>query len=359
MCDRNFDRVVLPTPSEEEASVFLEQFRFQIPYNRETNFIAELRSWRRFIGSIYFPIPLEFMGTGRPWTDGDRKKYHDGLPSIIRAVSDAGFDSEILCNSILPDWSKAQALIKYLSRLHEHGLKHVTVAYLPLASLIHREIPSLEIVASTIAFIHDIARLERWCTEAGVKTIVSDRSLNKNIVELRKLRDAGVSIRLIVDENCMPSCPLQFQHYILFSLDNRISEIEGTLDLDTLNRHCHRYERIHHWKMFQSSPLPSNLPHYNGVVDTLKITRGRSKTSSHIINQMLYYMDFTNNRHFYLGYVEPEEVFDRVQECDRACRYCSWCKEAFYRYNEPTDAPEGRPVYMWQPVTDMESNIPK
>jgi collagenase-like PrtC family protease len=327
-----------------DGGLFPGTFRFCVPYFPEEGFAAKLAPYRHVLDRVYVPIPPEFMGSGRPWSMGDGTAYAAALPGIVTELQAHGLCPELLCNAPLPAWDRARAALPYVARLAALGLRCATVAYLPFAALLHRELPDLELTASTVAFIHDPARLERWLEEAAVTTICPDRSVNKDLAALRVLRRAGVQLRLVVDDGCLPSCPSQFQHYQLFAEN---APPRGA-DLCAIEALCGKRERARSWRLYQLFIVPASLPAYAGIADGIKLGRGRSKTAAHLAREMQYYMDQANRHHLYAGYHEPDEVLEKLQECDRICHRCEWCRRTFAAHNTATAAPEAGDAPLWE-----------
>lgn len=322
--------------------------RFAVPYNGDPGVIERLAGVRHLIGRVFLPIPLGFMATGRPWSLGQPEAYRRELPGLVRAIAEAGFAPEVLCNSSMPKWTEVGATVRYLGRLVDSGLRHVTIAYLPLASRVHREIPGIEITASTVADIHEGARLDRWIEEAGITTVVPDRSLNKRLDALRALKRSGLTVSLVVDDGCMPSCPIQSQHYAIYQYcDRRHALLKGSIESS-----CRKWLRSDTWRVWQSDIVPGDLPRFEGVVDLFKFGRDSRRDTDRLLAEVAHYAGRASRQSFFGGHVEPEEVFDRLQACDRLCSRCGWCRDAFLRVNRPTSAPEGRSGEpLWEPRT--------
>jgi len=341
-------RVPAPDEGYIDPALFPATFRFVIGYHDEPDFIGRLQPYRDYIESVYLPLPPRLMGSGRPWEGGDPARWEAVLPERVRAAKDQGFEPEVICNAMLPDWSKLPELLPYLDRLVDQGLRCVTVAFLPLAVAIRKRHPSLEIKASTIAFIHDNARLERWIEAVDVRMVVPDRSITKDLPALERLRKSGVDLTLVMDDVCLPSCPIQFQHYLLLGQGSECPAAETRTGLDVIDANCGSYKRENTWRVFQYYVVPADLPRYAGIVRGLKLGRGRM-TADHVIREMRHYMDTRLRTHFYLGYYEPPETWDRLAACDRVCRKCGWCPKAFREHNQPSELREAHGATLWRP----------
>lgn len=341
----------VPEPDEGfiDRSLFPNPFRFVIGYHEEPDFIGRLLPYREYIDAVYLPLPPRFMGSGRPWEGSDAATWEASLPGRVRAAKDQGIEPEVICNAMLPDWSKVPEVLRYLDRLVDAGLRYVTVAFLPLAAAIKKRHPSVEIKASTIAFIHDNVRLERWVEAADVRMVVPDRSITKDLPALKRLRRSGVELTLVMDDVCLPSCPIQFQHYLLLGEAGECPGRDVRSGLEVIDSNCGSYERENTWRIFQYYVVPADLPRYAGIVRGLKLGRGRTATADHVIREMRHYMDTRLRTHFYLGYYEPPETWGRLEACDRVCRKCGWCPKAFDEWNEPSELAEEHGATLWRP----------
>ncbi|MBM4386325.1 MAG: U32 family peptidase [Deltaproteobacteria bacterium] len=332
-------------------NLFPSLFRFSIPYVYEPSYSWKLLPWKKYIKNVYIPIPSDLMGSGRQIFEGDPLKFKQELPEIIIDLEEKGLTAQLLCNSPFPDIFKIGELKDYLKRLIDCGLRNVTVAFLPLAAMIHREFPEIEITASTVAFIHDTAMAEQWIDRAGVKSIVPDRSLNKRLDKLAVLKKTGVALTVVADDGCLPSCPLQYQHYCLVSYLDKISSArDKEADEKAIESFCGKYERANTWRLYQSDLVPANLPYYAGLVETIKFARIINlKKADLLIREMQHYMDTNNRCSFFFGYYEPPEVFEKIRTCDRLCMNCGWCGDLFHRSNERTDSPDAKMSLLWRP----------
>ena len=342
-----------PDETTDDGSIdrrlFPSVFRFTVPYRDDPDFLDVLEPVRDYVARVYLPMPPRFMGSGRPWSGTDPATWEAKLPDLVRTMKDRGFEPELVCNALMPDGSMVPEGLDYIARLVDRGLPTITIAFLPFAKQVRARFPELEIKASTIAFIHDTPRLERWIQEAGIQSCVPDRSVTKDLPALRRLKASGVSLSLVMDDVCLPSCPQQFQHYMLFSQMGGSAPADVCAGLDVVDAHCGHYDRPRSWQMYQYYVVPADLHHYAGLLDHLKLSRGNTKDAAHLVREIRHYMDTRNRTHFYLGYYEPPEGWERVTSCDRICRKCYWCREAFVAANEPNDVPDGKSAVQWHP----------
>jgi len=335
---------------------FPAYFKFNIQYSFEPGYLDKFIPWKDYINRFYLPFPPDLMGSGRPWFYGSPDEYRERLPGIISEILDKGFQPEIICNDPFPDLSGSAEIVRYMKLLADNGLRHATVAFLPLGVLFRREFPSLELTASTIAFIHDAARLDRWVELAGVTAVIPDRSCNKKLGELKALRRSGLSVGLVVDDGCLPSCPIQFQHYSVNAADGRncanaLEHLKAHGDYEKfILDNCHKFERDLSWRFYQSDLVPANLPAYAGIVSTIKFTRLVGMNRAEILlDKMFHFLDASNGCNFSLGYYEPEDVLPAIQECDRVCRKCLWCRDVFHKWNVSTELAEKTAGVLWTP----------
>lgn len=275
------------------------------------------------IKSVYFPLPTSVIGSGRP------VQPSKNLPELLRS---ALFSFSVLVNPIClpePVDSLAPLVIEELLRLHDdYGIESVTVSNILLGDKIREKIPGLDISASTLIDIcrpNQLLAIGRTCD-----SLVPSSRVVRDLPALKLLRQAFPGrIRLIVNEACLPGCPLRVQH---FSEMGSVVFWPKSLCQELLSRQP--------WMRLTGSwILPQHLHLYEGVYDELKLA-GRVT-----LNNPEYYLEileaYVNNRHLTpdrLGggpasVLEPieisEEFFRQTLYCGHRCHECRICPDYY------------------------------
>jgi hypothetical protein len=182
---------------------------FIVPYiDQEDRFWQKLNSlYGSHIKEVYFPIIDEEIPTGRPRQPDKYLKAF--LESKILPVS-------VLINPVIlarPVEEYTDRILKKLEYYAEnYRLTGVTLTNLTLAKRIKETFPDLKLAASTLM---EICSDQHLSIVSGTFDIIVPPA--KAIRELRILRSMRKSfhgtIRLIVNESCIPSCVYRTQHF--------------------------------------------------------------------------------------------------------------------------------------------------
>jgi collagenase-like PrtC family protease len=152
-------------------------------------------------------------------------------------------------------------IIAELKQLNDtYGLADVTVSNLLLARRVRDALPELSITASVLM---DVATpYQAGLLDSTVDRLVVPSRLMRNLPALQALRQSFPGrLRLIVNEGCLPGCPLRLQHFY-----------EMAAGLAHPRSLCAELLEEKPWlRLIGSWVLPQHLSYYRALVDEFKL----------------------------------------------------------------------------------------
>jgi len=312
--------------------------KFSVPYNSDIELIDRL-----FAGvpdtaaqccQIFAPIPNNLTGTCRVVSQGE--DYEGETEKLIRIAHQKGIETDLLINPgclgmRMVDVDSFKPIIEYLKRLLDLvPLDSVTLADFLLAKEIKKTFPKLGLECSCMANIDNMTKAKYW-VDLGCGVIVIHPDKNKDMGFIRQLRRnfPEVKLKMILNEVCVPDCPMRQGH----------SNLESHGDWGGLyHKACFSIFKKEPW-LFYSSPYiaPKYLDYYDDLIDIFKILDRDSPTEEIIETFGTYagdekYLSLRADWDTRL----PQEVYDRVLQCDRRCDQCGLCKKV---YTDPATPP--------------------
>ncbi len=303
-----------------------------IPYSdQEPTFWEEVAGrFGEHIRSVYFPMPGGIVASGRP-PQPDRY-----MQAFLRQ---SFLPKSVLVNPIIlarPVEQTAPAVIEALRRLHgDFGVNSVTVASLSLARLIKEAIPEYQVGASTLMGIYTLAQV--LMVKDHVDFLVPDNRLLRDLAGLQRLRRSFTGeIRLIVNEACLPGCPYRTQHFYEMAYSDTFPE---SLCRDILDEHP--------WlRLTGAWVLPRHLGYYEGLYDSLKLAgrvtlqdraRYLQVLDAYIYRRDILPRDIGGGPASIQEAIDiPDELFERILNCDKNCIPCKVCQNFYERATSKT-----------------------
>lgn len=275
------------------------------------------------IKEIYFPMPGGAIGSGEPLQPDTQ------LHALLRQ---APLPCSVLLNALTlprPVEEIAPPVIENLKRLHgEYGLAGATVTNLTLAARVREAIPDLPLAASCLM---QIALPSQVAMLSGIiDTIVPDIRIVRDLPALKTLKQAfSGRIRLMVNESCLPGCPLRVQHFheMGSGFAYPLSLCSETLD---------RYPWM---RLTTGWILPQHLHLYAGAYDELKIAgrvtlrdpqHFRRVLNAYVHRRPLPPSDIGGGPASVLDQIEiSESFFSKTLICGHNCHQCSLCRDYY------------------------------
>jgi hypothetical protein len=298
-----------------------------IPYIDEAPYFwKEIdRSFGKLIKEVYFPLPLNIVGSGRPaQPDAHLDSFLDNAP-VAKSVL---INPAVLTR---PVEELAPIIIGALQKLAErYGIRAATVTNLNLAALIRKALPAISITGSVLM---DIARPIQSLMVAGIcDSLVPASRIMRDLPALRALRKAfSGRIRLIVNEACLPHCPLRVQHF--YEMSTALQTHPRSLCAELLKRHP--------WMRLTGAwVLPQHVHLFDGLYDDLKLAgRVTLHDPEKYIGVLEAYVNRTPLTPNQIGggpasVLEPLEVdqsfYAETLHCGHQCHTCTRCPD-YYR----------------------------
>lgn len=286
------------------------------------------------IAGVYFPMPGVRFASGRP----PQPEEH-----LLLFLGAAPFDKEVVVNPIVfprPVEEMAPEIVEALRWLGgEYGVHRVTVANLSLARQIKEVLPGFCVGASVLMGISSPA--QALVAGAWLDAIAPDTRLVRDLAGLRRLREAFAGeIRLLVNEACLPGCPLRTQHFYEMAY--------GGPQPRSL---CASILEERPWlRLTGAWLLPRHLPLYAGVYDTLKLAgRVTLRDPERYVSVLQAYVEggAILPRDIGGGPAAPligldvsDEWFEFVLHCDKRCATCPVCRAAYEQFQRNLEEKE-------------------
>ncbi|MBW2977747.1 U32 family peptidase [Candidatus Woesearchaeota archaeon] len=308
--------------------------KYSIGYNHDPAMIKLIEAAKEYLSGFYFPIPAEFMGSGRALKQGDN--YNKEIDEIISMCDKCGVKSELLINPSCEgkktcDKEQISKVVDYVSMLKEKGLKSVIVTnpiYIP-------ELKKLGILveSSVNCYVKNVEQA-MFLKDLGADVITIDRDINRDLKLIKEIKEkTGLKIKMLVNEGCLRNCPFRKIHF------NMISHFCDTNEFD--KRSCITLIKKNPSKLF-SIPFvrPEDVNHYNGLVDYFKLaTRTMATGKIALVLDAYINEKFDGDLLFLLStkalfdyftdvdnkVLSSSNFFEKMTSCGDKCSECDYC----------------------------------
>jgi MoaA/NifB/PqqE/SkfB family radical SAM enzyme len=279
----------------------------------------------RHIKEVYFPLPVEGIGSGRPVQPS---------PHFQDFLEKCRLPKNALINPIVLPQPVEQLLDRILESVQRYfecfGVGSVTLGNLTLVERIRERLPDIEINASVLMDI--FAPNQALLLNGAFDTIVPSSRIVRDLRALRQIRQAFTGkIRLIVNEGCLPGCLFRTQHF--FEMAGGFG-LPRSLCAETL-------EGLPWLRLTGAWILPQHLHYYEGVYDELKLAgRVTLQDPARYETVLESYVKRRRVRANEIGagpasVLEPIEIddsfFEQTLECGRRCDRCHVCEDYWQR----------------------------
>ncbi|MBU0687004.1 MAG: U32 family peptidase [Candidatus Margulisbacteria bacterium] len=314
--------------------------KFSIGYNHDPKLLDLLDDYKENIEALYFPIPNQYLGTGRGFKQ--KKSYPKEIPIIIKKCNSLKIKSQLLLNETCegkPSLKKEffAKLINYIRRLKKLGLKSIVITNPVYIQKIREAFKDILIESSINCYVRTVEQA-LYLKQFGIDVLTIDRTINRNIPLINEIKkQTKLKIRMLLNEGCIRYCPFRHLHYNLIS--HRAQRSQQTIKGLYPERLC--------ISVFQKSPAdvfrvpfipPEKLKKYSKIVDYNKLST-RSFSTERIklcldayINQsfsgdLLDILDspcltYFNSIDYDL--LKKSNFFDKTSKCDLNCKKCNF-----------------------------------
>ena len=248
--------------------------KFSIGYNYDIKLLSLLEAYRDNIEALYFPMPSQYLGSGRFITQ--KGSYAKEIPRLIKKCEELNIKSQLLLNATCEgkiglENDNFTKIIDYIQRLKNLGLKSLVITNPVYISEIKKRVQPIIIESSVNCYVKNVEQA-LYLKNLGVDILTIDRDINRNIPLIREIRkESGLKIRLMLNEGCLRNCPFRgmLYNYIAHEALNPNSHIQGVIP----DQYCIKIYQENPEKFFSIPFVPPDaLRHYSGAVDYYKLT---------------------------------------------------------------------------------------
>lgn len=290
--------------------------------------------WRRLdaafgphVHEIYFPMSNHVVPSGRP---------PQSEANLIKFLELGGVARAVLVNPIVLHQPLEQVGDLILNELYTlnryYGINRVTITNPGLGRLIRQQLPQFRINASVLMGIRSPEQLVYL--QEIVDEITLDTAILRHLTLLRQMRQGwSKSIKLIVNEGCLPGCPLRTQHFYEMSCE---SIVPGSL--------CSRMLEENPWLRLKSAwILPQHLHLLSGLYDVVKLAgRVTLQNPDKYLRVAAAYCEQKELQAHDIGsgpagMLTPmpisSEFYETTLNCDKQCGLCHYCQDYYERHS--------------------------
>jgi len=309
--------------------------KYSIGYNHDPAMIELIKAAKDNLSGFYFPIPSEFMGSGRALKQD--KSYKEEINKIIKTCNESNVKSELLINPSCEgkktcDKEQISKVVDYVKELKQKGLKSVIVTnpvYIPELKKL-----GIEIETSVNCYVKTVEHA-MFLKDLGADIITIDRDINRDLDLIKEIKEkTGLKIKMLVNEGCLRNCPFRKIHF------NMISHFCDTNEFD--KRSCITLIKKHPEKIF-SIPFvrPEDIKYYKGLVDYFKLaTRTMAAGKAALILDAYINEKFDGDLLFLLStktlfdyftdinnqILSENNFFEKLSNCRDKCESCNYCR---------------------------------
>ncbi|MDP8216451.1 MAG: tetratricopeptide repeat protein [Candidatus Kaelpia imicola] len=319
--------------------------KFSIGYNHDIKLLSLLDVYEDNIEAFYFPIPRQYLGSGRHITQ--KSNYVNEIPKIIKKCNSLNIKSQLLLNATCAGELGLEKkfflkIINYIQKLKDLGLKSVIVTNSVYISGIKEQIKGIEIESSINCYVKTVEHA-LYLKDLGVDILTVDRDINRDIPLIKEIKDkTGLKIKILLNEGCLRNCPFRKAHFNFIAhaqLNPKVEMIDGIF----FEKWCMKIFSKNPEKIF-SIPFisPDALKYYTQVGDYFKIS-SRDSSTSLIEFRLKAYINQNFNGNLlllldcagllpYFSYVDSKVLnennfFKKMLKCTHNCNECNYCSK--------------------------------
>jgi collagenase-like PrtC family protease len=220
--------------------------RFSVPTNWDDRLIEEIPL--DLIGEFYGKLHTDYIGGGRSSYSCPPVSRRTAARHIAK-IRSAGKHFNYLLNSaclaneeFTSRWQKQfESLTAWL---YDNGVDTFTVSVPYLLELLKIRLPRARVCVSAFANINSAHKASFWERLGADEITLSPPEMNRNFKALRAVRSAvRCGLKLIVNNNCLLSCPLHIYHSNITAHASRLRENTCGYTIDYCRLNC-RYLRL-------------------------------------------------------------------------------------------------------------------
>lgn len=307
--------------------------RIALPYNHSPDFVdGILWPYREVLCELYLPLHITVCHTTRPWHGPlDPLVYDRDVAELAEVVGHLGIRLNFVANAIVQppqDNARLGAEVVRLARLYPDAV--FTLSSLEIAARVHAAHPRIDLQPSTVSFVNNPVSAWYWKELAGASGVTVGRNINKRPELLRAIHKLGLTLRMVVNDDCVPSCPADFEHAVQMRVFDElrltVPEAQGDMRPYVRCRSLVRQIKARYpWLIAQKDVLPSDVRRLDGLVSQVKLA-GRCAADDYIRQALQAYASMEDAAEAGLHHRESPGTWERITTCDRVCPSCGWCQ---------------------------------
>lgn len=294
--------------------------RFSIPYNGEVPdiFQKKIDGYREYIHDIYLSLPgiPDFFSKS---IDRHKPNYYDRGIQVIEKLNENGYKVVATVNGNYTELSYQERIDlagKAVKSIRDYNIYGVVVSNFDIACYIHQNCPDVKINTSCNVVQYDINSLYKYREYCDVDLVNPTRDAGRNINLLKKLKEHGYKIKVLLNEPCDITCP----NLVSFCKRSQSS------DYPCVN---FRYENS---PIRNCIVLPRWLDILDEYVEIYKIT-GKYYPTDYLFKIFDLYLSRSDDcylNNFLPGLrlsIPVRDIPDDVLHCDKDCSNCTICED--------------------------------
>lgn len=302
---------------------------FSMPYNgTDTNeYLARLEPYREHIHDIFMGLPGIKSHASKIVFDNSYDKH---CADMLAAAKDAGYERSVTLNTsyhALSNDEYYELIDKIKDKLNYYQPDTIICSSYRMAQEIRKDFPNIKINTSCNSFHDSIPQMRTWQEGVGIDLFNPPRSAARDIPTLKKLKEHGFRLKVLVNEQCFYGCPETLDH-VIRPIYDRVGP-------------CYRGKAENYFK--GTWVLPRWLDILDQYVDVWKIT-GRYSTSDYLFNILDHYVkgddcwmeeicgDYLKSSQF-MERIRTEAIPDKLLYCRcENCGSCHTCQQLAMNY---------------------------
>ena len=328
----------------------------------DDRYVRTLIEHRDRVREIYFSWPgiangrnaLSLTPGITEWEALDRQRED------LHALHDAGMAMNLLLNgNCYGAESLARSLFDRIGELVDHlyralDLSSITTTSPVIARFIRQNFPEMEIRASVNMEIGTPEGVEYLANAMDGFYVKREFNRNHEAVKAfsKACRAMGKKVYLLANSGCLNYCSARTFHDNLVSHEAELVKMDNAYDFHGICRAFMCEERNRRrWIQLTNWVRPEDLPHYEGLVDGVKLATRVSRMPEAIIRayaegrfmgNLPELMEPDLSALFRPAALNagrlPDDFFDKTSRCGRNCPECSYCESVYDQIRE--DMPE-------------------
>jgi tetratricopeptide (TPR) repeat protein len=321
------------------------KMKFSIGYNQDIKLLDLLDVYKDNIESLYFPIPRQYLGSGR--STPQKNSYLNEIPEVIKKCNSLKIKSQLLLNATCEGESGLEKkvfskIIDYVKKLKSLGLKSVVVTNPVYIYEIKEQIKGIEIESSVNCYVKTVEHA-LYLKDLGVDTLVIDRDINRNVSLIKEIKDkTGLKIKILLNEGCLRNCPFRKMHFNFIAHEKSKFKAEMISEV-FFEKWCVKIFSHNPEKIFSVPFIPPDaLKYYIQFVDYFKIS-SRDSSTSMIEFRLKAYINQNFNGNLlslldcsglfpYFRYIDSRVLnkgsfFKKMLDCTDNCNECNYCNK--------------------------------